>query len=456
MKKGLLGSTALMGAGVLAGAAAWAAEAPEWTLSGNVNFQFYYVDQDAGGIDLFSVYSAGAGFSTTWTQINLFFDVFDVTAGGQDHGWYFGVDEAELALNVSGTADNGLNYGFKIEIQVNTTDPADDGGVADEARIQLSGGWGTLHLGDEDGAEDIMNYGGENLMGATGGFDGDRDDYLYRGGDLEEWAMSIVISHGSTTSTTVALNFRITTVGNELNIAAPGYPTIAGDTGDATKISYYTPRIGGFQVGASITPTPNGGDNFKADGAWENHYGVGVNYDSSFGSLRVRASAVYSARSNVAAINSGPLNGQDAFTDVSAWSVGGIVGWGAFSIGGNYTDNGDSGQTIVGDLIDGGPPVAASVVETSYWNVAAGFEAGPLYIAAGYFLGTAEFGVFEDSTYEHIALTADYTAAPGLGFHAEVNLITDELIGGSLNVFGGTGTLTNDTTSLILGVNVSF
>ena len=88
----------------------------------------------------------------------------------------FGVDESELQLNVSGTADNGLNYGFKIEINANTS----DGTVADEVRLQLSGGWGTLQMGDEDGAEDIMNYGGENLMGATGGFDGDQDDVLLR------------------------------------------------------------------------------------------------------------------------------------------------------------------------------------------------------------------------------------------------------------------------------------
>ncbi|MCH8135941.1 MAG: hypothetical protein IIB77_08195, partial [Proteobacteria bacterium] len=54
--------------------------------------------------------------------------------------------------------------------------------LADEARIQLSGNWGTLQLGDEDGAEDSMNYGGENLMGATGGFDGDIGDVLYFAG----------------------------------------------------------------------------------------------------------------------------------------------------------------------------------------------------------------------------------------------------------------------------------
>ena len=317
MKKGLLGSTALIGAAALIAGVAGAAEAPTWKLTGNANFQFYYIDQD-----LDSVRSSESdrtlilnGTTKSFTQpLNI-----------QDHGWYFGVDESELQLNVSGTADNGLNYGFKIEIQTNTT----DGTVADEARLQFSGGWGTIQLGDEDGAEDIMNYGGESLMGATGGFDGDQDDYLVRGGD-------------GMTSAWVNLNdatliFRVSTISTEdggisatMNLAAPSYASIAGDTSDRTKVSYFSPRFSGSRVG----------DSFKEDGSWENHIGVGANYDNSFGDLRIRASVIYSTRSNKEQIDNGAAM-VDAYEGVSAFSVGGIVGWGPFSLGANYTDNGD-------------------------------------------------------------------------------------------------------------------
>ncbi len=377
MKKSLLGGTALVGAAALVGGvAAYAAEAPEWKLSGNMNFQFYYVDQDLNTNT----------WDTSWSDSAASFGSGSwYTTGGdpgiQDHGWYFGVDEAELQLNVSGSADNGLNYGFKIEIQVNTS----DGTVADEARISLSGGWGTLHLGDEDGAEDTMNYGGENLMGATGGFDGDFDDVLIR-------------------------NFRTANGVEQVN--APSYPTITGDTSDATKVTYYSPRFSGFQVGASITPTPMTGDGFKSDGAWENGIGLGANYDNSFGNLNIQASAVYAAATSN---NPGMLN------DISAWSVGGIVGFGAFSVGANYADNGDSGIFIVPDESS----------ESSYWNVAASFETGALYLSAGYFSSTREFtDDTPDSTFETIALTADYTLAPGLGVYAEIDLISDEYDGG--------------------------
>jgi predicted porin len=361
MKKVFLGSTALISATVMMAGVAGAAEAPTWKLTGNANFQFYNIDQDLGG-------------------------------NSQDHGWYFGVDEAELQLNVSATADNGLNYGFKVEVQTNT----DDDLVADEARLQLSGGWGTAQLGDEDGAEDIMNYGGENLMGATGGFDGDFDDVLIRG-----------------TSN------------------APSYPTIAGDTGDHTKVSYFSPRFSGFQVGASLTPVVaasgadgDDGDEFKMDGIFENAIGLGANYENTYGDLRVRASLVYAgASSNLTGVE-----------DVSAWSVGGIIGWGPFNVGANYTDNGDSGQA------------AGSGDEVSYWNVAGSFETGPIYLSAGYMSSTYE-SAGGDEEFSTIALTADYNLAPGFGVYGEIDMISDDPDGTADD---------NDATIFVAGANISF
>lgn len=401
MKARLLVGTAIGGAISWTAGIASAAEGPVWSLSGNVNFQAYWVDQDAVGLN-----TRTTGVTIDEVIWELAFSPATATAKGpQEHDWYFGVDESELQIDVDGTADNGLNYGFKIEINANTT----DGTVADEARLELWGGWGTLQLGDEDGAEDIMNYGGETIMGGTGGFDGDQDDYLFRNFN--------VLSTPAAGPVTVIRG-------------APGTPTIAGDTADATKVSYFSPRLSGFQFGSSLTPTPNDGDEFKADGQWENHYGLGANFDRAFGSFRIRASAVYSAASsNVTWIE-----------DVAAWSVGGIVGWGPFSLAGNYTDNGDSGSlTFVAN-------------DTSYWNVAAGVETGPLYFSAGYFKGTNDWGVraglFGEGTYQHIALSVDYSVAPGLGTYAEFNKIEDDgtpLLGSS-----------NDTNSVVVGANISF
>ena len=483
MKKKLLGCTALAGA-VLAASAAQAAEAPTWKLTGNANFQAYWVDQHdlwettEGFVEWANVLEPSIPEHVTtfpWTSI--------INTEGvevQAHDWYFGVDEAELQLDVSGTADNGLNYGFKIEINANTT----DGTVADEVRLQLSGGWGTLQMGDEDGAEDIMNYGGENLMGGTGGFDGDHDDYLLRihlqGPD---WA----ILTGPPITGDAAPPIGVALPAGFI-LGAPSYPTIAGDTSDNTKISYFSPRLAGFQLGASITPTPSNGDEFKRDGLWEDHIGVGANYDNSFGDVRIRASAVYSRASSNSYVappswcnlpeNAGKCTtvpedvygsfGVASSEDISAWSVGGIVGWGSFSLGANYTDNGDSGAPIGKWLTLVDTPPYATNWKSSYWNVALGYETGPVYLSAGYFESTKDWGFLgergfilpggtggpKESVYKHLALTADYTLAAGIGVYAEVNYITDENNMKSLDVDSGLQTL--DTTSVVVGANVSF
>ena len=385
MKRMLFGTTALAGAAMAVSGMAAAAEAPSWKLGGNAIFQLYYVDQD------------WVAASTSDGDIT---DAFRSITGGediiQDHDWYFGVDEAKIKLDVTGTADNGLNYGFMIKINANTTDDK----VADEVRLQFSGGWGTLQMGDDDGAEDVMNFGGEDLLGAAGGFDGARGEY----GD-------VLIRYAAVPS------------------LAPSFAAIAGDTSDATKGSYFSPRFSGLQIGASLTPTPNDGDEFKADGAWEDHIGLGVNYDNRFGELRIRASAVYSAASDTT----------NNFEDVSAWSVGGIVGWGPFSLGAGYTDNGDSSAQP-----------APFDYETSYWTAAVGFETGPFALAAGYFESTKEHGSGDpDSSFTNIAVTGDYTVAPGLGLFAEMDLIEDD-VGSPSTGFD------NDATVFIVGANVSF
>ncbi len=393
MKAKLMAGTALAGAIAFSGGASAGGIEPMWRLSGNANFQAYWVDQDAVGLVSF-VFTR-----TFWEPTTI---AGNVNVGApREHDWYFGVDEAELQLDVSGSADNGLNYGFKIEINANTTDTA----VADEARLELYGRWGTLQMGDEDGADNVMNYGGETLLGGAGGFDGDQDDYLFRAG----WRFGTLTASSN----------------------APAFPLLAGDTGDSTKITYYSPRVGGFQIGGSYTPTSNDGDAFKADTNLQDHYGLGLNFDRSFADFRLRASAVYAAAENSAAYPFGTR-----FEDISAWSVGAIVGWGPVSVGGNYTDNGDSGQQTNFD------------VDTGYWNVAAALEFGRLYLSAGYFESEFQWSpVDPPSNYTHTTLTADYSLAPGLTFYGEVDWIEDKVYGDFIE---------NDATAVILGANVSF
>jgi hypothetical protein len=143
----------------------------------------------------------------------------DVTASSNAH--HFESDDAEFVLNADATADNGLKYGVKIEIDTDATNA-----TIDEMRIRFSGDWGILDLGDDDGAEDSMAYGAENVFTAGSGFDGGPSS---------------------------GFNF----IGAGQN--TPDLGEMGGDSNDASKITYYTPHPGhpgGCQLHAGYRELP--------------------------------------------------------------------------------------------------------------------------------------------------------------------------------------------------------
>lgn len=173
------------------------------------------------------------------------------------------------------------------------------------------------------------------------------------------------------------------------------------------------------------------GDAFKADTVIEDHYGLGLSFDRPFGDFRFRASAVYAA----AQVDLAVLYGTE-LEDISAWSAGAVFGWGPFSIGRGYADNGGSGRLTSWDI------------DSGYWNVAAALEFGWLYLSAGYFQSEFRWTAVDPaSTYIHMTLTADYSMAPGLALYGEVDRIEDSLYGDSSR---------NEATTVILGAQVSF
>ena len=59
-------------------------------------------------------------------------------------GYSFIVDESELKIDARNTADNGITYGVRIELNAATADNAG----ADEAYAFLRNEWGRIELGD--------------------------------------------------------------------------------------------------------------------------------------------------------------------------------------------------------------------------------------------------------------------------------------------------------------------
>ena len=281
----------------------------------------------------------------------------------------------------------------------------------DEAKMSLTNNWGTVVMGDDDGASDIMMVGGYSLLTAAFGYDGGPTSQLQRAG------------------------ISFTTV----------FASLTGDTGDATKISYFTPRWNGLQLGASFTPDSGAtfddnlagdGDN---DGDTENSLGAGINYNNKIGDVGVRVGITgmtATAEPNTSAGGAGL-----ARDDISTWSAGGTLSYSGFSIGTGYGDNGDLNCTKVNALCDAG----------DWWDVAGQYKFGSTTIAGGFKSSednvTGVVGSEDSVDVWTLGVSHNFASAPGLRAWAEISQWDLDRVG---------TTSDNDATYIVIGTQVAF
>lgn len=141
MKKTLLATSALAGAVALSATAANAGEAPVMTFSGNLSYEYIFVDNENRGVN-------GT-------------DGHVITANEQ---------QSELVWDARGTADNGLEYGANIQWRAMGVDA--DAGAFDEAWIDFRGGWGRLFVGAEDGVDGLLVPDSNGIQVGAWGTDG--------------------------------------------------------------------------------------------------------------------------------------------------------------------------------------------------------------------------------------------------------------------------------------------
>ncbi len=212
MNKLLLGTTALVGASLLLAGSVDAAK-PKVKVNGSIVVELGGSSQD----------------------LETFQDSAGATTAGPNRGYAINTN-SEIHINVSGKTDAGMKWKARVEFETDTNvaSQAKESAI-DELWIKFSGSWGQIHLGNEDGAEDLMHFSGEQAVkkAGAGGVDGHWDDFI-------GW--------------------------REVNKRFANEPTLKEDSSDGTKISYYTPRVGGLQLGVSFTPdTGAAGQAFTTD-----------------------------------------------------------------------------------------------------------------------------------------------------------------------------------------------
>jgi hypothetical protein len=133
----LLGTTALVGAGMLFTNAAMAQDGG--------------LEVVLGGFTEFGV--AAASHDTLANQ----------DASNQNYSFFM---DSEIIVRVNGLTDGGVRYGSKVELEVGA-DNGDSNASIDEVGLFFSGNFGRVELGRDDGAEDGIFVGAEDAQAGT-------------------------------------------------------------------------------------------------------------------------------------------------------------------------------------------------------------------------------------------------------------------------------------------------
>jgi predicted porin len=233
LKHWLLGTSGLIGAGVLTVGTALPAGAAEVLPGG-------YPDITISG---FAYFRAHGGQLDDARQDNSFSRNLDFSNDTEVHVLARAKDE-----------QTGMEYGGTIEFEADTNRTDN----TDETWIFVRGGWGEVRLGDEDGVADNSNVGASTIAAGTGGIDGSVVDTI---------AVPMVFLTNSNDAT-------------KIRYYTPSF-------GGFTFAVSYTPQQEQVDSGAE-----NGDVLASVDVEAENVVDAGIIYDGEFGGTGVLASLV--------------------------------------------------------------------------------------------------------------------------------------------------------------------
>jgi hypothetical protein len=338
MKKILLGSTAIVAAGMIASApSAIAAEKMKLSVGGYMEQWIGFTSGDDGVSQDYS------GFST--------------------------VSDGEIHFKGKTKLDNGISIGVNVQLE------AQQGGdQIDEQYMTVSGGFGQIIIGDENSAMYKMHYAPSDFGIGT------------NSGDVTSWNKPVQDAEGD--SIAMGGHYR----------APFGATYIEPDAiNDAAKISYFTPRVSGFQLGLSYAPDGAQDNNGlpNRDAVNSDYIMVGANFVQKMGGMSVGISGGYGTVTDAAAGGVEP----------EATSFGIKLGMGGISAGvsyANFSDHGEKDQEGI--------------------NAGVAYSSGPMGVSLAYYHGEKDGNNGSVATLNNqaerdvIHLSAKYAMGPGVTF----------------------------------------
>ena len=329
-----------------------------------------------------------------------------------------------LDFNGSTTLDNGLTVGVHIQLRGVAASSSTD--TEKRSYVQFKGNFGEVRFGDQDDARLTMAL----TAPTAGSLFGVNSPFF-------AWNNSPV----GTNTTSLPI-----------------------DTKRSQRIAYYSPRIAGFQLGAAYAPDSRkagtfGGTapGFPTDndaGQNSQHWDVALSYDNKFGDFRLQGWGAVSGTHQEAprGASTNPL------VSPYAYAGGAQVAWGPFAFGGDY-------ELVTNHRTSSPASTGGGELNDHVFDLGALYTVGPFSVSLDWSRGTytgfanAAGGVCTgacgaDSVLNTEELVLDYVLGPGISVGAALEL--NQYRAGVAEVPGAVATHDYHSTSLEFGTAVTF
>jgi hypothetical protein len=280
--------------------------------------------------------------------------------------------DSEVWFGGRTTLANGITVGFDVQLEGNTSTDQ-----IDESYLFVDGAFGRIVIGSENAADYIMNY---SIPGAGVAF-----------GANESQVGDFILRPTNVTTIHTLASGRTANGGNGLS---------HGTGNDQQRLTYFTPRMAGFQVGVSFTPNLDREDSVAfTDKSVQRANAIhgAVNFTNNFSGVQVNASLGASMYPSVDGAAATTALGNE----VKDYSVGAQIGMSGLMVGGGY-------RKIDADR--------AAENGTAY-GIGAAYTSGPLSVGLSYLTSEvdgANLTARGDDKYKQILFSAAYSIGPGV------------------------------------------
>ncbi len=308
------------------------------------------------------------------------------------------LSNAEIIFKPSITLDNGIKFGAEIQLEAGSNTNGDQ---IDESFVSISGDFGQVLIGSENSVGYKMTVAAPDVSPIF----------------AQSSSLTAFVPYSGTLNTSDNVG-GVDTNGDDIELGSDVFRGTLGSTyienarnNDANRISYFSPRFGGLQLGVSYardageTNGPVNNNNVLTD-----IVDIGANYGGSFGGVDINASARYGTASAATG------------TDPEIWGAGLKFGFSGFSIGGSYAEQDGTANS------DG-----------SAYDVGIGYANGPMSYSLTYFSGknVDNGNVATDETLDTIVAAAKYKVNSNFAVSAFIaNTEFEEEVAGGQQVEG--------------------